>query len=383
MSAEPAIRRGYSTAADPVEAAREFHASVAQPDGGGLVVFFCAASYNLDRLAEALRERFGTAHLIGCTTAGEIGPPGYLEGSIAGFSLPSAGLRAASALISDLARFEMSQGHAAADAALNAVASQPGGAIDPARSFAMVLTDGLATNEEQLVVSIHARMGNIPLLGGSAGDNLNLQQAYVFHDGRFHADTALLTLIEQPLPVRTYRWQHFFGSGTKMVVTAADPATRVVTEINAEPAAEEYARIAGLDLGQLTPLAFAEYPVMVRVGGDWYVRSIARMNPNGSLTFFCAIDEGIVLTLARREDIAANLAQLFDLIRAEIGSPQLVVGFDCVLRRLEAENRQLKHELNNIMAANKVIGFCTYGEQFGAMHVNHTFTAVAFGSAPP
>jgi hypothetical protein len=166
-------------------------------------------------------------------------------------------------------------------------------------------------------------------------------------------------------------------------VTAADPATRVVTEINAEPAAEEYARIAGLDLGQLTPLAFAEYPVMVRVGGDWYVRSIARMNPNGSLTFFCAIDEGIVLTLARREDIAANLAQLFDLIRAEIGSPQLVVGFDCVLRRLEAENRQLKHELNNIMAANKVIGFCTYGEQFGAMHVNHTFTAVAFGSAPP
>ena len=32
-----------------------------------------------------------------------------------------------------------------------------------------------------------------------------------------------------------------------MVVTGADPARRIVTEINAEPAALEYARMVGLD----------------------------------------------------------------------------------------------------------------------------------------
>ena len=31
-----------------------------------------------------------------------------------------------------------------------------------------------------------------------------------------------------------------------MVVTEADPATRIVTEINAEPAGREYARLVGL-----------------------------------------------------------------------------------------------------------------------------------------
>jgi len=256
------------------------------------------------------------------------------------------------------------------------------GEITPDNTFAILLSDGMSVNEEPLIVSLQARIGNIRLLGGSAADNMKMNRTFVFHEGRFHDDAALLTLVQTPYKFRVYRWQHFSGSDTKMVVTAADPAKRTVTEINAEPAAAEYARLAGLDVTQLTPLSFAEHPVMVRIGGDWYVRSISKTNPDGSLSFFCAIDEGVVLTLARREDIAANLAALFDTVRAEMGAPQLVIGFDCVLRRLEAENRQLTRDLSRILSANNVIGFCTYGEQFGAMHVNQTFTALAFGQRP-
>ncbi len=105
------------------------------------------------------------------------------------------------------------------------------------------------------------------------------------------------------------------------------------------------------------------------------------LNDDGSLTFFCAIDEGVVLTLARREDIVANLDAFFRKVRHDVGVPQLVIGFDCILRSLEAEKRQVKHQLGRILSANNVVGFCTYGEQFGAMHVNQTFTAVAIGEA--
>jgi hypothetical protein len=31
------------------------------------------------------------------------------------------------------------------------------------------------------------------------------------------------------------------------------------------------------------------------------------------------------------------------------------------------------------LAANNVIGFSTYGEQFRSMHLNQTFSGVAFG----
>ena len=381
MGRSRGIRRGYSVARDPVAAAREFHALVAQPGGAGLVVFFCSPAYELDALAGALRGLFEDTQVVGCTTAGEIGPTGYLDGSITGFSIPAEDCCAASELIPAISAFQVSRGHAAADAVMEHFLRRNGAAVDPATTFAMLLSDGMSTNEEALVASIHGRMGNIPLLGGSAGDDLRLQQTFVFQDGRFHPDAALLTLIRTRYPFKTYRCQHFAGSGVKMVVTQADPLTRVVGEINAEPAGREYARIAGLDPDSLTPMLFAEFPVLVRVGGEYHVRSIQRMNEDGSLTFFCAIDEGVVLTLARREDIVANLDAFFRQVRHEVGAPQLVIGFDCILRSLEAEKRQVKHQLGRILSANNVVGFCTYGEQFGAMHVNQTFTAVAIGEA--
>src|SRR5207247_106007 len=121
-------------------------------------------------------------------------------------------------------------------------------------------------------------IGNISLVGGSAGDNLRLKQTFVYHQGRFHRDVALLTLVKTRYPFRIVKCQHFTGSETKMVVTRADPARRVVHEINAEPAAQEYARIAGLDASRLTPSLFARFPLLVRVGGEFYVRSIQRVN---------------------------------------------------------------------------------------------------------
>jgi hypothetical protein len=70
------IRSGQSCASDPREAAREFHAAVAQPDMA-LVIFFCSNEYDPDVLAGELQRLFSGTQLIGCSTAGEIGPAGY------------------------------------------------------------------------------------------------------------------------------------------------------------------------------------------------------------------------------------------------------------------------------------------------------------------
>lgn len=371
------IRRGYSPHPDPTVAVEELYDAIAQA-APGLVVFFCSSSYDLEILGTEIRRRFGKAPVIGCTTAGEITPAGYMDGSITGFSMPAHDCCAVTELIPGLSSFHMAQGHAAAERAITG-ASALNHPVNPKNTFALLLTDGMSTNEEPLVAAIHQRMETVPLLGGSAGDDLQLRRTHVYHDGRFHADAALLTLIKTTYPFRLLKSQHFTGSGTRMVVTAANPSRRIVTEINAEPAGLEYARIVGLKFEELTPMMFAEHPVMVKVGGDYYVRSIQKVNEDGSLTFFCAIDEGVVLTLARHEDIIGSLRDCFKEVRQDLGPPQLVIGFDCILRSLEAERRQVKRLAGQIMAENNVIGFSTYGEQFAAMHVNQTFTAAAFG----
>jgi hypothetical protein len=49
MGARGVIRRGFSTASDPVTAVREFSEAIAQPDIG-LIVFFCSFAFDLDLL---------------------------------------------------------------------------------------------------------------------------------------------------------------------------------------------------------------------------------------------------------------------------------------------------------------------------------------------
>lgn len=380
IASQSNIKRGCSLARDAGQAAREFHDAVCQPAGAGLVVFFCSPDYDLQRLAAEMHRLFGATQVVGCTTAGEIGPQGYVDGAITGFSLPAGECQAASQLIPSLSAFQITCGHAAAEDVIEALAETTDLPLDRNATFAILLSDGMSTNQELLIASLQNRMANLQLLGGSAGDNMALKQTHIYHQGRFHADAALLTLVRTSRPFRIYRCQHFTGSDVRLVVTEADPAARTVSEINAEPAGQEYARIIGLPASQLTPSRFAESPLMVRIGGEYHARSIQRMNDDGSLTFYCAIDEGVVLTLARREDIVDNLDRFFHRVRTEMGQPALVVGFDCVLRRLEAEERQTKYKLSRILSANNVIGFATYGEHYNAMHVTQTFTAVVFGS---
>jgi hypothetical protein len=127
-------------------------------------------------------------------------------------------------------------------------------------------------------------------------------------------------------------------------------------------------------------MIFACHPVVVKLGGLEYVRSIQKVNEDESLTFFCAIDEGIVLTVARGVDLVQNLEETFAQVRSQIGEPELVLGCDCLLRHLEIQQKGLRNQVSEILQANHVVGFATYGEQFNAMHVNQTFTGVAIGA---
>ena len=58
-----------------------------------------------------------------------------------------------------------------------------------------------------------------------------------------------------------------------------------------------------------------------------------------------------------------------------------MLGFDCVLRRIDAQNRQATQRIAEIYRENNVVGFNTYGEQYLSMHLNQTFTGIAFGQA--
>ena len=364
----------------PERAAESLRAQLPRDDYSAILVFF-TPEYDPHIFAAELAQRFPDAPLFGCTTAGELGPEGIGDGGVVAVAFRAADFTIVARPILDInvTAFERIRDRLGETRAALAAAES---SAEEANRFGLLLVDGLCLYEEPLISTIGACLDDIQVVGGSAGDGSQFGSTWVVFDGKAHRSAAVLLLVSTPLPVRLFKCNNFEPTTTKLVVTEADIERRIVRELNAEPAAREYARIIGVHESELNGHVFAAHPVIVRVGGDYYARSIQRANEDGSLTFFCAIDEGIVLTTAGRLDTLGVVEQMFRDTEKELGEVSAYIGFDCLLRRLDAEQRQILRDMDELYRRHNVVGFNTYGEQFASMHLNQTFSGVALGKRP-
>jgi len=377
-SCDDPVRVVWTSADDPRDAAQQLFRALDPPSLAGVLIF-CSSRYPLGELAAEINRCSEGLTVIGCTSSGEITAEGTAEGTITAIGFPASHFTLTATRFDDLDSFEEG-------AAQGVVRELVGAAVAASQELgptvhraAIFLVDGLSHREEMLTVTVQDALGEIPLIGGSSGDGLAFKETFIFEGGEFRRDSALVAILSSSRALKVFRAQHYRPGDTKMVITGADPVGRVVTEINAERAADEYARLTGMTVDQLGPNVFAAHPPMVRAGGEYYVRSIQTANPDGSLTFYCAIDEGVVLTLGEAGDIVGGLATLFDDLDRSVGGIDRIIGFDCVLNKVEIEQRQLTRKVSKMMVENRVTGFNTYGEQYHALHVNQTFSGLAIG----
>lgn len=370
-SARRVLREASVPAEDP-GAIRALAAALG-PDLAQVLLFVSAEADFPTIIAEA-EAAFVGARIAACTTAGEIDAQhGYADGRIVAVGLPRRNFATDCLLVTDLDRMVDRKVIAETIRARMALETR---APDLPHAFGFVVVDGLSKREDQLMSVLAAGLGTLPVFGGSAGDGVRFDRTHIALDGVIWRNAAILVLVRTLCPVRVFSFDHFEPGTERMVVTRADPEARLVFEINARPAAREYARILGKDPDGLSPFIFAAHPPVVRVGGRHHVRAIQRVTEDGALVFFSAIDEGIVLTLARPGDIASHLDDALGRLADPI-SPAAILASDCVLRRIEATQKQVGRRMSQALAGARVVGFNTYGEQIGAAHVNQTMTGVA------
>jgi hypothetical protein len=371
------VRFGKSFDPDAENAVKELAEQIngIDPIDPTALIFFCSSKYNLAAMGETIKASFDCP-VIGCTSAGEIlGGEGFIENSIVCAAIVSKELTMEPIFIGDLKTFVRKTMPKELEAAL--------GKADRKKSFSLLLIDGLSMLEEEVVAIINPLLKGIPLIGGSASDSLDFTHTHVYYDGAFHENAAVLALCETSLPFLPVHIQHFEPTDVRVVITNADVATRTVTEINGVPAFEGYADAVGLPVAELKPYVFAAHPVMLKIGGEYFVRSIQKVNPDGSMSFACAIDTGLVLTVARHSSsLVDNLETRLAAIRQTIAQPALIFACDCIQRRMEMQQYGEIDRAKQALAQYPVIGFSTYGEQFGGVHVNHTLTALVLGNEP-
>ncbi|WP_424965626.1 MULTISPECIES: FIST N-terminal domain-containing protein [unclassified Dinoroseobacter] len=344
-----------------------------------LVILFVTPATDFRDVIARADKLFGDTPVLACTTAGEISASGYTEDEIVAVGLPSALFAVETMLIDTLEKIDTQE---LIGRTIRKRQKLTRRAETWENEFAFLMIDGLSLKEDELAFGLATGLGPMPLFGGSAGDGARFEETFVSLNGTPFQNAAIVTFVRTLCPVKVFSLDHLTPTDRRLVVTDADPSRRMVHSLNAAPAAREYARVLGKDPEQLGPFTFAAHPVVVTIGGTHHVRAIQQVTEDGDLVFFSAIDEGLVLTLAEPDDLVAHLEREFDAL-AEGGKPAGIIACDCILRRLEAGQKQMMGRISNTLAEHCVVGFSTYGEQLNAMHVNHTMTGVAIYPPAP
>lgn len=344
---------------------------VLAPAKPGLVLIFASDGKMLLPLSQALAPALPEGcRIAGCSSAGEIGTGGYCANSVTAIAFPAQSFRAGICILPEQEHIPVSRWMSQLRQFRTSFAHDPRRA-----AFGLLLADGSAGREDVLVATLDATIPGVPVVGGSSADGLRFGRTCQIVDGQDHAGSAVFILVETDFSVAELTFAHFSATPDRAVVTAADPQNRIILELNAEPAAQEYARLARLPLSGLTPTEFARHPLILRMGRRNHVRAIRAVTPEGGLELMSVIEPGTILRLGRVEGLTQGFA---DAVEDLPRPPAMVLGFDCVLRRLALERAGLLDEMSGIFRRYRVAGFSTYGEQHSGMHVNQTFVGMAF-----
>lgn len=184
-------------------------------------ILFISPAYDRTQLASKIPEILGD-HVFGCTTAGEIGPSGYNDDSIVLVSFHGDEFEYNALFLDDLKKMgdaEIQKTEEAVEESAKARAALG----ESANTFAFMMIDGLSGREEIVVARISSKLGDIPLVGGSAGDKLNFGHTWVWNGVYFSENSALLLLISTTRQFEVFKAQHFVESDKKIVVTSSNP----------------------------------------------------------------------------------------------------------------------------------------------------------------
>jgi hypothetical protein len=373
------FKKGATENSDPIAAIKELAEQIGFQKPS-VTALFVSSQYDLESLSQQIRTQF-EGPVICCTTAGEITSDGYKSHSISGFSLTGDCISVTTFPITDIRNPDPKSMQQTIELVKRQI--QHDRQYFPERDFfGILLIDGLSIREEYIAATFGNALSDIPIIGGSAGDDFKFEKCCILTEGIFVSDAALFCLFSTVLPFSIVKSQHFRATDKRLVITRAKPNVRIVEEINGVTAIDEYSRITGIPKGCIGPDTFSRYPLILRHSKDTHVRSIQKINSDGSLTFYCAIDEGVVLRVAERLDMCDALEQSLFQAEKSVGNVLFTLGFDCALRRLESREFNYDKRISDLSKRFNIIGFCTYGEQSNSLHVNQTFSGVVVGEIP-
>jgi len=375
------ILKGSSDKRDAYDAVGEAICGWGDDISPDILFVFHSSAQNPHHVAAALYERFPNSLIVGCTTAGEWLTGQHKNSALVLSAITTTAIHWAVDVIEDLNLPPADSVKKACSALLQQL-NITTAELSPEKHFCLSFFDGLSAREEPFIAAMARELGDVPLLGGSAGDDLKFDHAFVIANGKAYQHAALFILAESNIPFHTIKHQHYIPGVLDVVITKADVDKRLVYRLDGMTAADRYAQLLGLDVEALTPQIFSDNPLTYPYGNECYVRALRRVCEDNSLEFGCAIEEGMVLNVCEHQNMVAEYDKLIAEFQQHTGKAELLLVCNCIYRALEGSSMNVNQLLADKTSAitDHMIGFDTYGEQWQGLHVNQTLVALALGS---
>jgi len=310
---------------------------------------------------ELLRRTYPKAHLVGCSTSGEIHDVRILDDTVVITAVAFEHSRVATS------RVPIDGLDGSFDAGKRLIQS-----LDPhGLRHVFVLSEGLKVNASELVRGLDdARPNGVTTSGGCAGDGNRLRTTHVWCDAEPEESTAVaLGFYGERLQVGVSAFGGWRPFGPDRLITKS--RQNVVYEFDGRPALALYKRYLGKYADEL-PASGLMFPLELRAGdeGESVMRALLGIDEEAqSITYAGNVPEGARarFMFGRHEDLiaGAHLAarQTRDLL--DDAPPDLSLVVSCNGRRYLLKQRteeELEAARESLGRSTAMAGFYSYGE---------------------
>ena len=330
-----------------------------------VLVFGSVKRFNEGKLQSALKSRYPVAQIVGCTTSGEISAAGVFDDSIqiTAVQWQKVMQRVAQAKIANMQ-----------DSFDTAVGLAKQLKADTLRTV-IVISDGLNINGSELLKGFQAVLGEVPIIGGLAGDGGAFTKTLqIYNDTISDKMVIAIGLYGDALVCSSGAMGGWKPYGPPRTVTKS--TKNVVYELDGKPALSLYKMYIGEAFSRGLPGSGLRFPLAVIEAGKREVEKIRTLGgfnvKDNSLTFFGNVEEGSTVRLcqtnhSRLVEGAGAAAQLVldGLNDNKANQTGLALCVSCVGRKgvmAEQVVDEVKLVQQILGPQTSVAGFYSYGE---------------------
>lgn len=352
-----------------------------QPESYNCIIFFAATSINFQELQAELSQRFTKAQVIGATTSGEISPQGFTNNSVVLNAIADSKSTFSAVLVDDANKFPIISKDKISAAARSA-GIELASTVSHTNAFAISLICGLKNIEEGFLSMFYSLIADKEFLvcGGTAGDDLKFKATYVCANGECSDSGAVLLFVKTTRKFIIYKENIFQKSGKSVRLTDVQHESHIVKTIDGENPRRRYANIIGIPESEVDK-ALLDHPFGRAFGDNIFIASLVGFDKNGILSTYARVIQDSVQEILDPMDPLKITEETCVKIKDAIPNPSWVILFNCILRTIGFNNKNLQAPVNSIWKTHFPIysGFSTYGEQYGHMNSNQTLVLLVMG----